>query len=61
MFARFDENLAMMTLQDIKETKCYGPMEHEIIEGEIRCNGSRLGGGGGGYNKLLVTHTFSIK
>ena len=26
MFARFDENPAM-TLQDIKETKCYGPTD----------------------------------
>ena len=26
MFARFDENPAM-TLQDIKETKCYGRMD----------------------------------
>ena len=26
MFARFDENPAM-TLQDIKETKCYGGMD----------------------------------
>ena len=26
MFARFDENLAL-TLQDIKETKRYGPMD----------------------------------
>ena len=37
MFSRFDENLAM-TLQDIKETKCYGRM-HAQMDG--RTDGQR--------------------
>ena len=32
MFARFDENPAM-TLQDIKETKCYGRMDNGQTDG----------------------------
>ena len=45
MFARFNENPAM-TLQDIKETKPYGPT-HGRTEG--RTDNMKTGGGGG-YN-----------
>ena len=52
MYARFDENLGM-TLQDIKETKCYGRthgLTHTRTDGQ--CENSRptttkFGGGGG--------------
>ena len=55
MFTRFDENPAM-TLQDIKETKCY---ERTELRMDVRTDGQRKnsipttnkvwGGGGGGY------------
>ena len=54
MFARFDENPAM-TLQDIKETKCYrrtdGQRENSIPTTNKFCRGYKnkfCGGGGGG-------------
>ena len=40
MFARFDENPAM-TLQDIKETKCYGRMHaHTDAHTDGQCENS---------------------
>ena len=53
MFARFDENPAM-TLQDIKETKCYGRTDVQTDgqrENSIPTTNKVWGGGGGGYTK----------
>ena len=47
MFAKFD-NIPAMTLQDIKETKCYGRKENSIPTNCV-CGG---GGGGGGGDSL---------
>ena len=56
MFAKFDENPAM-SLQDIKETKCYRQTHGQCMDG--RTHGQRensipttnkvMGGGGGGW------------
>ena len=49
MFAKFDE-IPAMTLQDIKETKCYG-RTHTQRENNIQ---TKFGGGGGGGTKSKV-------
>ena len=56
MFARFDENPAM-TLQDIKETKRYGPTD-AWTDGQ--CENSipttnKVCRGGGGYNYVMLS------
>ena len=57
MFARFDVN-PTMTLQDIKETKCYGRMHARTDRQRENKNlyppqTKFEGGGGGGYKESL--------